>query len=1305
MGGYTVRPGTGAHARGILLTGGGVLRLARLAALTVVAIALCSVVLAEPVAAKPNILFIVTDDQSPKKTMDVMPRTREWFQTGNPSQGIEGGTHFPNAVVTTPLCCPSRASMISGRFAHHHGIITTPAGSPGMSQLLNFRHDLTLEALLKADNYRTGAFGKFLNAWPLTVDPPYFDDFWVMRPSGYSGVQVRERFGDGAQAEQNFVFRYTPNTIRAQAERFLDAAETRDDSQPWFMWIAPATPHGPYFPEPQNESASVPPLDEQDPAYQAFYEPDRSDKPFFIQGRKGDPELTKGLHDMQLRMLKSADNLIDGVMQRVQDLGENEGDGTLAIFVSDNGFLLGEHGLEGKGEVGGGGYLEAIGVPFFMRWPGHGVQSDHTDDRLVANIDMAPTALDAAGLAPNAGDPMDGRSLLPAGQTNRNEILTEYPCGSGPPAGSVRDFHTGQIPSWASIRTRSFHYVEYYRTYHGGPTTATCNLSNLDYNPQTGTGHVDYGNVIAREYYDIRPGHDPAEEDNLLDGLDTDQNPYGDGDPTNDPPTALLSRELTAYRQCSGTIGAASCDRVLGVEAAVTSGPTGSSASQAGSDKATFTFTSSEPGSTFHCSVDGLSPPGGVCQNPYTYPRRLAPGKHRLLMYAKAPSGKRSATVKYEWYASANPDTRITAQPSKLSKDQIASFAFTSPDTTSFDCTLDGGAPQSCDGGSFDTPPLSDGQHTFSVMAKSGSREDPTPSSYTWKMDGTAPEAAIGIKPASETSATSARFSMSSTSPETRALDDERDHQFECSLQGPGVDQPFERCGDSNAASGLVIKEYRRMAAGQYTFSVRSLDLAGNVDSSPATYEWTVGVADSGGGHPPLEVKTFSDQFDASWPEVDQGTSVRAIVPDGSGGWYVGGDFTKVGGIDRTDLVHINADKTVDLNWMPQTNGIVKSMVLDQGRLYIGGSFTSVTNTTATDDPCTPAQDPILNHVRNNLAALDAATGNVIAACWDPSTSDGNPVTDDSVNALQLGPEASDLPASLYAGGSFAQVDGDALHRGLVEIALASGTATGWTPDMRSGAVNALAVNERYVYVGGSNLRFTVGAPLRAVVELDRLNNGAETEWNANAYNEVSPGNKVLGTVYSLAFANDLGGLPTIYLGGLFSEVTYTPDGGTPVTTPRSVAAELNLSDRGSPTLWNPSLGPSNGNARAVMPFHCALASWPSCTAIVGGTFSSVKTGTPSEQQRLRLAETDRSAEDPSGAPTGFANDWDPSLNAAPFAIACQSSPAGGQDIFQTPNRCDTNANRVLAVGGNFTTVGGVSRPRLAFFGAAPSTP
>jgi arylsulfatase A-like enzyme len=1280
-----------------------VLRLVLLAALTGLALALAGVTSAAPAAAKPNILFIVTDDQSPKETIDVMPRTREWFETGNTAQGIEGGTYFPNAVVTTPLCCPSRASMISGRYAHHHGIITTPFGAPGMTQLLNFRHDLTLEAYLKADNYRTAAFGKLLNAWPLEVDPPYFDDFWVLREAGYSGVPVTERFGD-APSERKYVFRYTPNTLTAEAERFLDDAEQRDDSQPWFMWLAPPTPHGPFFPEPQFESASVPALDEQDPAYKAFYEPDRSDKPMFIRGRTGDPELTKALHDEQLRMLKSADSLVDGVMRKVETLGEDQGDGTLAFFVSDNGFLLGEHGLEAKGEVGGGGYLEAIGVPFYMRWPGHGVASGQTDDRLAANIDMAPTALSAAGLSPSAGEPMDGRSLLPSDQMDRNEIFTEYPCGSGPPASAVRDFHAGEIPSWASIKTRSFHYIEYYRTYHGAPTTATCNLGNLNYNPQTGTGHVDYGDVIAREYYDIRPGHDPAEEDNLLDGLDSNQNAYGDGDPTNDPPTGLLSSELSAHRQCSGISGAGSCDRTLGVQAAVTSGPTGGSTSAAGSDDATFTFTSSEPGSTFHCSVDGVSPPGGVCASPYTYQRRLAPGKHRLLMYAKAPSGKRSARVEYEWYSGPNPDTEITANPRALSKDQVAQFRFASPDTIRFDCTLDGGAPQACDRGSFDTPQLADGQHTFTVRAKSGSREDPTPASYSWKLDGTAPETAIGIKPDSETSATSARFSLISTSPESRALDDERDHQFECSLQGPGPDQPFATCGDGNAASGSAFKEYRRLTAGQYTFSVRSIDQAGNVDPSPATYQWTVGVADPGAGNP-LEVKTFSDASDPGWPDVDEGASVRAIEPDGSGGWYVGGDFAKVGGLDRTDLVHIKSDKTVDLEWMPQTNGIVRTMVLDQGRLYIGGTFTEVTNTTAADDPCTPAVDPTLVATRNNLAALDATTGNVIASCWDPSTDDGNGSTDDSINALALGPPAFGLAASLYAGGTFRQVDGDVSHRRVVEIGLASGAPTGWTPNWMSGTVHALAVNERYVYLGGSNLRFTSGAPLRAILELDRLSNGAETEWNANAYYEVSPGNKVLGTVFSLALANDLGGPPTIYLGGTFSEVRYTPDGGSPVTTPRSAAAEVNLSDLGSPTPWDPALGPSNSNVRALVPFHCTSQAWPSCTAIIGGTFGSVKAGGANERQRARLAETDRSAEDPSGDPTGAANDWDPGLDAAPLAIECQSSPAPNQDIFKTPNRCDTNANRVLAVGGNFTTVGGGSRPRLAFFGAAPSVP
>jgi arylsulfatase A-like enzyme len=170
---------------------------------------------------------------------------------------------------------------------------------------------------------------------------------------------------------------------------------------------------------------------------------------------------------------------------------------TLAFFVSDNGFMWGEHGIQGKGTA----YEGSVRVPMYARWPGH-FMPDATDNRMVAILDLAPTIVDAVGgIAP--GVPMDGRSLLDPLQ-NRTRMLTEY---EGQPA----DFE----PGWAALRTLTSHYIEHY-------------------------AGVDRQRVVHREYYDLFA--DPMELDNLL----------GDASAANDPNTAALSAQLTADRECVG---------------------------------------------------------------------------------------------------------------------------------------------------------------------------------------------------------------------------------------------------------------------------------------------------------------------------------------------------------------------------------------------------------------------------------------------------------------------------------------------------------------------------------------------------------------------------------------------------------------------------------------------------------------------------------------------------------------------------------------------------------------------------------
>jgi arylsulfatase A-like enzyme len=417
---------------------------------------------------EPNILFIVTDDQRPTDTLDVMPYTRRYFK----SQGV----YFPNAVATDPECCPSRAGIFSGRYNHTNGVQhnESPDG---------FNQTLTLQHYLQRDGYETGIFGKFLNFWITDGlgDPLYFDK-WSIFDAGYSPTTIND------QGTIKGLYQYSTNYVKDKAVDFIKQAEG-NDARPWFLYVAPFAPHSPSTAESKYLNAAVPPF-QSNPA---SFEADRSDKPPWVQGITVNQTNVLNERIDQLRTLYSADDLVRSVMETVQQEGEDRD--TLAFFISDNGWMWGEHGLKGKGKP----YLHSIGIPFYVRWPGHAA-GGATDSRLVANIDMAPTALDAAGLTPDA--PMDGKSLFDANHP-RSRILTEF--WTDPAV---------QAPDWASLLTPNYQYIE---TYASDRTTIT-----------------------FREYYNLQ--NDPWELTNLL----------SDGDPLNDPPTYPLSAQLAADQRCAG---------------------------------------------------------------------------------------------------------------------------------------------------------------------------------------------------------------------------------------------------------------------------------------------------------------------------------------------------------------------------------------------------------------------------------------------------------------------------------------------------------------------------------------------------------------------------------------------------------------------------------------------------------------------------------------------------------------------------------------------------------------------------------
>lgn len=422
----------------------------------------------DPPDERPNIMIIITDDQ--REGLDVMPRTRDFFGAG--------GRAYPNTFVTTPMCCPSRASIMTGRYAHNHNVHHNGVGD-------DFPMTQTLQAKLQAAGYRTGLFGKYLNRWPKEISPPNFDSF-AMSNFGYLD---RTWNVDGTLS---MIEGYNTDIVGDKAVDFI--ASNRGGNQPWLMFVAPFAPHSPYTPEPAYEFADVPPYTEN-PAMQ---ETDRRDKPPFIREQekrfrwKGNRTRRQ-----QYRTLRSVDDMVTRLSAELRRNGEQN---TISIFISDNGFLWGEHGFIGKTVP----YTSSVKVPMFIRWPGV-IAGGTVDRRLVANIDLMPTLLRAVGVEPAADEAIDGRPLFDAtgAETTwaRDRILLEYWCVQ-PQQGCHR---------WASTRTPTYQFTEYYN---------------------------DEGTVHFREYYDLVK--DPWQLTNL----------FRDRVSGNSPRIAPLRNQLAADRTC-----------------------------------------------------------------------------------------------------------------------------------------------------------------------------------------------------------------------------------------------------------------------------------------------------------------------------------------------------------------------------------------------------------------------------------------------------------------------------------------------------------------------------------------------------------------------------------------------------------------------------------------------------------------------------------------------------------------------------------------------------------------------------------
>lgn len=421
---------------------------------------------------RPNILIIVTDDQR-RELMQAMPKTLELFR--------DGGRTYTNAYVTTPMCCPSRASIFTGQYVHNHGVYHNWLGW----QL----PETTLQSTLQEQGYRTGLFGKFLNSWGEGRAPSGFDRFAVS-VGGYT--KARWNIDGDSRTDQG----YNTDVIAEHADSFIRG----EDGSPWLAIVTPFAPHAPFVAQSEYASMPVPKMG----ANPAMKEKNRSDKPRWVRRQSHryrgqmDEERAK-----QYRTLPSVDDLVERLFATLEETDQQN---TLAFFLSDNGYLWGEHGLRRKGAP----YTDSVRVPFYVRWPGH-VAPGTTDSSIVANIDIASTVFKKLGLPRGR---TDGRDILHDAsvdggaeeepQRKRRRILLEFWCNTG----------TYQCHPWASIRNKKWQYIEHYN---------------------------DEKRVAFREYYDLV--NDPWQLRNLL----------GDEKTSNDPNLRHLRRKLRRDGACEGS--------------------------------------------------------------------------------------------------------------------------------------------------------------------------------------------------------------------------------------------------------------------------------------------------------------------------------------------------------------------------------------------------------------------------------------------------------------------------------------------------------------------------------------------------------------------------------------------------------------------------------------------------------------------------------------------------------------------------------------------------------------------------------
>jgi len=397
--------------------------------------------------ARRNIILILSDDHR-YDFMGFMENAPAFLETPNMDRMARQGAHLANAFVSTSLCSPSRASILTGRYMHHHRIVDNQRPEP--------EGTVFFPQYLQKAGYQTAFIGKWHMGHDDDAPRPGFDHWASFKGQGEYFDPTLNINGTRRQFEG-----YTTDVLTEQALTWLK--DGRDKRKPFFLYLSHKAVHYPFQPAKRHEGRYAK-SEIKRPETMANTEDNYQTQPHWVRERRysihGVDHMETGQYDND--PVPSFDELYRQYCETLHGLDENIGrvltwldesglsESTLVVYMGDNGFALGEHGFYDKRDA----FEESIRVPMVAYAPGL-IAPGAKITQMVQNIDIAPTLLEAAGMQAPQAAKMDGRSFLPLlrGQMPpwRDHILYEY----------YWEWNFPATPTVFAIRTERYKYIFY----------------------------------------------------------------------------------------------------------------------------------------------------------------------------------------------------------------------------------------------------------------------------------------------------------------------------------------------------------------------------------------------------------------------------------------------------------------------------------------------------------------------------------------------------------------------------------------------------------------------------------------------------------------------------------------------------------------------------------------------------------------------------------------------------------------------------------------------------------------------------